>query len=56
MQTESSIVGKDASLESSSATMQGRLAALGFHVEERSRLNPVADIWSVPVRDRDCAP
>ncbi|RLJ62826.1 30S ribosomal protein S12 methylthiotransferase accessory factor YcaO [Sulfurisoma sediminicola] len=54
MQTEHYIAGKDASLESSIATMQGKLAALGFHVEERSWLNPVDGIWSVHVRDRDC--
>ncbi|MDP2752605.1 MAG: YcaO-like family protein, partial [Rhodocyclaceae bacterium] len=48
------ILGKDASLESSIAAMQGRLTELGFHVEECSWLNPVPDIWSVHVRDRDC--
>ncbi len=54
MQTESFIPGKDASLESSIATMQGKLDKLGFHVEERSWLNPVDGVWSVHVRDRDC--
>jgi len=54
MQTESFIPGKDASLESSIATLQGKLDVLGFHVEERSWLNPVDGIWSVHVRDRDC--
>lgn len=54
MQTEHFIPGKDASLEASIATMQAKLAALGFHVEERSWLNPVADIWSVHVSERDC--
>jgi len=54
MQTESFIVGKDASLESTIATLQAKLAALDFHVEERSWLNPVDGIWSVHVRDRDC--
>ncbi|BCB27990.1 hypothetical protein SKTS_28760 [Sulfurimicrobium lacus] len=54
MHSENFIPGKDASLESSIATMQARLAALGFHVEERSWLNPVDGIWSVHVRDRDC--
>ncbi len=52
MQTH--IPGKDASLESTIQTMQARLAALGFHPEERSWLNPVDGIWSVHVRDRDC--
>ena len=45
MQTESFIPGKDASLESSIATMQGKLEKLGFHVEERSWLNPVDGVW-----------
>jgi uncharacterized domain len=54
MQTEHFIPGKDASLEASIATMQAKLAALGFHVEERSWLNPVADIWSVHIREREC--
>jgi ribosomal protein S12 methylthiotransferase accessory factor len=54
MPTESFIAGKDASLESSIATMQGKLAALGFAVEECSWLNPVDNVWSVHIRDRDC--
>ncbi|MDP2835057.1 MAG: 30S ribosomal protein S12 methylthiotransferase accessory factor YcaO [Pseudomonadota bacterium] len=51
---ESFIAGKDASLESSILSMQAKLAALGFHIEERSWLNPVANAWSVHIRDRDC--
>jgi len=54
MNTETLIPGKDAPLESSVGTMQSRLERLGFHVEERSWLNPVQGIWSVHVRDRDC--
>lgn len=54
MQSESFIAGKDASLESSIGTMQGKLEALGFHVEERSWLNPVDGAWSVHLRDGDC--
>ncbi|MFA5081844.1 MAG: YcaO-like family protein, partial [Hydrogenophilaceae bacterium] len=54
MNSEHFIPGKDASLEASIATMQAKLSALGFHIEERSWLNPVAGIWSVHVRDRDC--
>ena len=34
--------------------MQARLQALGFHIEEKSWLNPVDGIWSVHIRDRDC--
>jgi ribosomal protein S12 methylthiotransferase accessory factor len=54
MPSESFIVGKDASLESSINSMQAKLASLGFQVEERSWLNPLDGIWSVHVRDRDC--
>ncbi len=54
MHTESFIAGKDASLESSISSMQAKLATLGFHIEERSWLNPVDSVWSVHIRDRDC--
>src|SRR5450759_5031919 len=54
MQTQNFIPGKDASLESTINTLQTRLQALGFHIEERSWLNPVEGIWSVHIRDRDC--
>jgi ribosomal protein S12 methylthiotransferase accessory factor len=54
MHHETFITGKDAALETSIATMQHKLAQLGFHLEERSWLNPVDGIWSVHVRDRDC--
>lgn len=52
--TEHFIPGKDASLEASIATLQAKLDALGFHIEERSWLNPVEGVWSVHIRDRDC--
>ncbi len=52
--TEHFIAGKDASLESSIDRMQTRLAEIGFHVEERSWLNPLDGIWSVHIRDSDC--
>ncbi|OIP15920.1 MAG: 30s ribosomal protein S12 methylthiotransferase accessory protein YcaO [Comamonadaceae bacterium CG_4_10_14_3_um_filter_60_42] len=48
------IPGKDAALESTISTLQGKLQALGFHIEERSWLNPVDGIWSLHIRDRDC--
>jgi len=48
------IPGKDAALESTISTLQGKLQHLGFHIEERSWLNPVDGIWSVHIRDRDC--
>lgn len=54
MHIESFIAGKDASLESSISSMQEKLLALDFHVEERSWLNPVDGIWSVHIRERDC--
>lgn len=54
MQTESFIPGKDASLESTIRTMQQKLAARGFHLDESSWLNPVESIWSVHVRDQEC--
>jgi ribosomal protein S12 methylthiotransferase accessory factor len=52
--SQSFIPGKDASLEATINTMQTRLQALGFHIEEKSWLNPVEGIWSVHIRDRDC--
>lgn len=48
------IPSKDASLESSISTLQGKLKALGIHVEEKSWLNEVEGIWSVHVTNRDC--
>ncbi|MEQ1668711.1 MAG: YcaO-like family protein, partial [Sulfuriferula sp.] len=52
--TQHFIIGKDAALETTIATMHAKLAALGFTIEERSWLNPVADAWSVHIRDKDC--
>lgn len=54
MQTEHFIAGKDASLEFSIQTMQDKLQSRGFHIEERSWLNPIEGVWSVHIRDRDC--
>ena len=54
MQTESFIPGKDVSLESTISTMQAKLAARGFRLDESSWLNPVEAIWSVHVKDQDC--
>ena len=54
MQNEHFIPGKDASLEHSIASMQGKLATLGFELEECSWLNPVDNVWSVHVRNREC--
>ena len=52
--TETFIPSKDASLESSIATLQSKLLALGIHVEEKSWLNEIEGIWSVHVIDKDC--
>lgn len=54
MHTGTLIPGKDAALENSIAALQQRLAQIGFHVEERSWLNPVDGVWSVHVRDKEC--
>jgi ribosomal protein S12 methylthiotransferase accessory factor len=54
VQSETFIPSKDASLESSIHTLHSKLITLGFHVEERSWLNEIENIWSVHVSDRDC--
>ena len=54
MQNEHFIPGKDASLEHSINTMQAKLVAHGFDIEECSWLNPVDSVWSVHVRNREC--
>jgi ribosomal protein S12 methylthiotransferase accessory factor len=51
---ETFITSKDASLESSIRKLHAKLEAIGFHVEERSWLNEIENIWSVHVSDRDC--
>ena len=54
MQNEHFIPGKDASLEHAIDSMQAKLAALRFDIEECSWLNPVDNVWSVHVRNRAC--
>ena len=54
MPAQTFIPGKDAALETSTALMQEKLHRLGFHIEEASWLNPIANVWSVHIRDRDC--
>lgn len=49
------IPGKDAALEDSISRFQEKLTALGFNIEEASWLNPVPNVWSVHIRDKDCA-
>ncbi len=55
MENKTYIIGKDASLEKSITRMQQQLESLGFHIEEHSWLNPLPHVWSVHIRDRDCA-
>ena len=48
------IKGKDAALEESIASMQQKLVDLNFDIEEASWLNPVPNVYSVHIRDKDC--
>ncbi|WP_159564579.1 30S ribosomal protein S12 methylthiotransferase accessory factor YcaO [Budvicia diplopodorum] len=48
------IPGKDAALEDSIQTFQQKLNKLGFNIEEASWLNPIPNVWSVHIRDKDC--
>ena len=48
------IKGKDRDLESSIETMLNKLEALGIQVEEASWLNPVPNVYSVHIRDKEC--
>ncbi|MEY4592148.1 MAG: hypothetical protein RIR18_1043 [Pseudomonadota bacterium] len=48
------IPGKDASLEHTINTLQAKLIAKGFEIEECSWLNPVDNVWSVHVRNTAC--
>ncbi|WP_029685013.1 30S ribosomal protein S12 methylthiotransferase accessory factor YcaO [Tatumella saanichensis] len=52
--THTFIPGKDAALEDSITRFQDKLQGLGFNIEEASWLNPVPNVWSVHIRDRDC--
>lgn len=54
MSNKTHILGKDAALEDSIASMQEKLTDIGFHIVERSWLNPVADVWSVHIHDSEC--
>jgi ribosomal protein S12 methylthiotransferase accessory factor len=48
------IPGKDAALESTIETMQAKLAARGFKLNESSLLHEVDGIWSTHMKDNDC--
>ncbi len=54
MHKQTYIPGKDAALEDSIAKMQQKLEVLDFHIIEQSWLNPVANVWSVHIQDKDC--
>ena len=54
MTQQTFIPGKDAALEESIEKFQQKLTALGFNIEEASWLNPVPNVWSVYIRDKDC--
>ena len=48
------IKGKDRDLESSIDTMLSKLNDLGIQIEEASWLNPVPNVYSVHIRDKEC--
>ena len=54
MTQQTFIPGKDAALEESIEKFQQKLTSLGFNIEEASWLNPVPNVWSVHIRDKDC--
>ncbi|SMB85844.1 ribosomal protein S12 methylthiotransferase accessory factor [Pasteurella testudinis DSM 23072] len=54
MSQQTYITGKDAALEDSIQRFQSKLQQLGFNIEESSWLNPVPNVWSVHIRDKDC--
>jgi ribosomal protein S12 methylthiotransferase accessory factor len=49
------IKGKDEALEISIEKMQQQLQLLGFDIEEALWLNPVSNIYSVNIRDKNCS-
>ena len=54
MTEQTFIKGKDAALEDSITSMQAKLKTLNIDVEEASWLNPIPNILSVHIRDKDC--
>lgn len=52
--TKTYIKGKDEALEVSIEKMQAQLQALGFDIEEALWLNPVSNIFSVNIQDKNC--
>ncbi len=54
MTTQTHILGKDATLEDSITTLQQKLLDADFNIVEHSCLNPIANVWSMHIHDRDC--
>lgn len=54
MSEQTFITGKDCALEESIARMQALLEEAGFAIEEVQWNNPVANVWSLHIRDRNC--
>lgn len=48
------IKGKDAALEETIDSMLAKLKSLNIDIEEASWLNPVPNVYSVHIRDKDC--
>jgi ribosomal protein S12 methylthiotransferase accessory factor len=53
--TRTYIKGKDEALEVSIEKMQTKLKQLGFDIEEVLWLNPVSNIYSVNIQDKNCS-
>lgn len=54
MNDKTYIKGKDAALEESISGMLDKLEALNIEIEEASWLNPVPNVYSVHIRDKEC--
>ena len=54
MTEQTFILGKDAALEDSISKFSTKIDRTGFNIEEASWLNPVPNVWSVHIRDKDC--
>ncbi len=54
MSEKTFIKGKDAALEESIESMLAKLKRLNIDIEEASWLNPVPNVYSVHIRDKDC--
>ena len=48
------VPGKDAALEDTNSKIKSLLKKRGFEIEEISWLNPLPDVWSVHLRDKNC--